>query len=92
MNDLLLGATAKSKNKLLEYDDISAYINSEDNLAFLSDIVPKRVPYHKVPGFKKKEETKDAKESETEATKEEAGSETNEAESETDTNMSKAEA
>ena len=41
----------------------SEYINSEDNLAFLSDIVPQRVPYHEVPGFKEKEESTSTKES-----------------------------
>jgi len=63
MNDLLIGSIGKSKGKLLEYDDISSYIDSEENLAFLSDIVPLRVPYHTVQGFKQKAEGSDIKES-----------------------------
>merc|ERR1712154_385434 len=55
MNDLLIGSMANSKDKKLGYDDIAGYIDSEENLAFLSDICPKRVPYHTVSRFKQKE-------------------------------------
>merc|ERR1712129_342826 len=48
MAELLRGSVANSKNDKLEYDDIAAYIDSEDNLSFLSDIVPKRVVFSEV--------------------------------------------
>jgi len=53
MNDLLKGSIAKSKEKRLDYDDIAAYIHSLDNLAFLTDIVPKRVAYGDLVGATK---------------------------------------
>ena len=48
MNELLSKSISKSKNNELEYDDIASYIDSSDKLSFLSDIIPKRIPFNKI--------------------------------------------
>merc|ERR1712228_84523 len=50
MDDVLkesISNAKASKNDELEYDHIANYIDSKDNLAFLSDIIPKRVDFSK---------------------------------------------
>ena len=48
MDELLKGSISKSNHKELNYDDIATYIDAEENLSFLSDIVPKRVTFSKI--------------------------------------------
>merc|ERR1712173_412980 len=50
MVDLLkatISESKSSKNGSIEYDDIANFIDSRDNLSFLSDIVPKRIKFSK---------------------------------------------
>ena len=56
MAELLRGSMANSKNNKLEYDDIATYIDAEDNLSFLSDIIPKRVLFSEVSGKDKEDD------------------------------------